>query len=180
MRCHGNPNAKKLQNLCGDAMSDDLKNYIGPSGEMYPYKEIERQVLSSSRQGRSGKSLFSDKAGEWTLHQHFPRLINTIKCSALLTSDTSCKPLDPQTQKFKFSETTDPWATQKNLMKAYSLSRDGMPVNGISRNTRDTEESKCVIGGAPPRLCKYVKYRLKRNIEPKNCTIFCSNIFNHT
>lgn len=113
MRCHGNPNAKKPQNLCGDAMSDDPKNYIGPSGEMYPYKEIERQVLSSSRQGRSGKSLFSDKA-----------------------------------------ETTDPWATQKNLMKAYSLSRDGMPVNGISRNTRDTEESKCVIGGAPPRLCK--------------------------
>jgi len=59
--------------------------------------------------------------------------------------------LDP---KFKISETADPWTTHKNLMRAYELSRNGMPVNGISRSTRDTEETKCVIGGAPPRLCK--------------------------
>merc|ERR1711892_1277033 len=112
MRCHGNPNAKKLQYLSGDAMSDS-KNCIGPDGKMYPYKDIERQISSSQRQGRAGKSLFSEQ-----------------------------------------TETADPWTTQKNLMKAYSLSRNGMPVNGISRSTRDAEENNCVVGGAPPRLCK--------------------------
>jgi len=112
MRCHGNPNAKPHQYLSGDAMFDS-QNCIGPGGEMYPYKEIERHISSIHRQGRSGKSLFSEQ-----------------------------------------TEATDPWTTHKNLMKAYELSRDGMPVNGISRSTRDAEEKQCVIGGAPPRLCK--------------------------
>jgi len=112
MRCHGNPNAKPHQYLSGDAMFDS-QNCIGPGGEMYPYKEIERHISSIHRQGRSGKSLFSEP-----------------------------------------TEATDPWTTHKNLMKAYELSRDGMPVNGISRSTRDAEEKQCVIGGAPPRLCK--------------------------
>ena len=164
MRCHGKPNAKKLQYLSGDAMSDS-KNCIGPDGKMYPYKDIERQISSSQRQGRAGKSLFSEQTGEWTLHQHFPRLINTIKCSALLTSDTSCKQLDPKNQNVKVSETADPWTTQKNLMKAYSLSRNGMPVNGISRSTRDAEENNCVVGGAPPRLCKYVNLIWKETLN---------------
>jgi len=110
MRCHGNPNAKKLQYISGDAMSDP-KNCIGPDGKMYPYKEIEKQT--SSRQGRSGKSLFSEEP-----------------------------------------VTVDPWATHKNLMKAYEFSRNGVPVNGLSRSKRDAKESECVIGGAPPRLCK--------------------------
>jgi hypothetical protein len=112
MRCHGNPSAKKLQYLSGDAMTDP-KNCIGPDGKMYPHKEVERQLSSTHKQGRSGKSLFTD------------------------TTDTA-----------------DPWDTHRSLMRAYELSRNGMAVNGFARNKRDSEESKCVVGGAPPRLCK--------------------------
>jgi len=112
MKCQGNPNAKKLKYLSGDAMTDS-KTCLGPHGEKYPHKEIERQISGINRQGRSGKSLFSEQ-----------------------------------------TETADPWATHRNLLRAYELSRNGMPVNGLSRSTRDTEEKKCVIGGAPPRLCK--------------------------
>jgi len=63
MKCQGNPNAKKLKYLSGDAMVDS-KNCLGPGGERYPYKEIERQISGIHRQGRSGKSLFSEQGGE--------------------------------------------------------------------------------------------------------------------
>ena len=63
MKCQGNPNAKKLKYLSGDAMTDS-KTCLGPHGEKYPHKEIERQISGINRQGRSGKSLFSEQTGE--------------------------------------------------------------------------------------------------------------------
>jgi len=112
MRCRGNPSGKKLQYLSGDAMSDP-KNCVGPDGKMYPYNEIERQLSGLHRQGRSGKSLFTDA-----------------------------------------EVTIDPWATHKNLLKVYEQTRNGIHLSGLSRSARDTKESECVVGGAPPRLCK--------------------------
>lgn len=91
----------------------DPKDCIGPEGKMFPYREIEIQMTKGRREGRSGKSLFSDETE---------------------------------------AVTQDPWSTQKKLMKAYELSRNG--VNNLSRTKRDAKESECVVGGAPPRLCK--------------------------
>jgi len=107
MKCSEN---SKLQYISGDAMIDH-KDCIGPEGKKYPHKEVEKQTSRGRREGRSGKSLFSDPA---------------VK---------------------------DPQETQKNLMEAYRLSRNGVPLNNI-RSKRDAKESECVVGGAPPRLCK--------------------------
>lgn len=49
--------------------------------------------------------------------------------------------------------TVDPWETQKTLLSAHKMTRDG-----LIRKRRDAEddgdEPQCTIGGAPPRLCK--------------------------
>lgn len=63
-----------------------------------------------------------------------------------------------RTGKSLFSEevsgAADPWATRKSLLEAYSLSREGLPVYRFDREKREAKEDKCVVGGAPPRLCK--------------------------
>jgi len=51
--------------------------------------------------------------------------------------------------------TDDPWQTQKTLLSAHKMTRDG-----LIRSRREAEkenensEKQCTIGGAPPRLCK--------------------------
>ena len=46
--------------------------------------------------------------------------------------------------------TLDPSATQQRLLEAYGNARDG----GLLSRTRREDTSGCVVGGAPPRLCK--------------------------
>jgi len=54
-----------------------------------------------------------------------------------------------------FSDTQDPHVTRQELLSAYALGREGV-LGGDSRAKREAEDSgsKCVVGGAPPRLCK--------------------------
>ena len=54
--------------------------------------------------------------------------------------------------------TNDPWETQKTLLSAHRMTRDGLirtrrEATGAEEEKDDTQ---CTIGGAPPRLCKYV------------------------
>merc|ERR1712117_449271 len=46
--------------------------------------------------------------------------------------------------------TLDPSVTQQRLLEAYGNARDG----GLLSRTRREDTSGCVVGGAPPRLCK--------------------------
>jgi len=52
--------------------------------------------------------------------------------------------------------TNDPWETQKTLLSAHRMTRDGLirtrrEATGAEEEKDDTQ---CTIGGAPPRLCK--------------------------
>ena len=46
--------------------------------------------------------------------------------------------------------TLDPSVTQQRLLEAYGNARDG----GLLSRTKREDTSGCVVGGAPPRLCK--------------------------
>ena len=46
--------------------------------------------------------------------------------------------------------TLDPSVTQQRLLEAYGKARDG----GLLSRARREDTSGCVVGGAPPRLCK--------------------------
>ena len=46
--------------------------------------------------------------------------------------------------------TLDPSVTQQRLLEAYGNARDG----GLLSRARREDTSGCVVGGAPPRLCK--------------------------
>jgi len=56
-----------------------------------------------------------------------------------------------------FSDTQDPLVTRSELLKAYELGREGKL--GVDHKTKrdaesESEKPSCVVGGAPPRLCK--------------------------
>ena len=48
--------------------------------------------------------------------------------------------------------TLDPSVTQQRLLQAYGEAREG---GLLSRTRREGDTTGCVVGGAPPRLCKY-------------------------
>jgi len=112
VRCRG---SQKLANLWGDALTDPL-GCLGPSGQTYPHDAVAASLSSSasSREGRSGKSLFSSSSS---------------------------------------SSTLDPLVTQQKLLLAYAQQRDGT-IHSRHKREEGGSQGGCVVGGAPPRLCK--------------------------
>ena len=125
---------RSLTYLSGDALTDS-RDCLGPGGQRYPHEEVDKFVRQqsgvrggSSRQGRA---------------MNFGK-INFVKLKLIMTIilNVSATP-----------GTVDPWETQKTLLSAHKMTRDG-----LIRKRRDAEddddEPQCTIGGAPPRLCK--------------------------
>ena len=65
-------------------------------------------------------------------------------------------PLSRSGRALNLGSTADPWETQKTLLSAHRMTRDGL-IRRRREAEDDTEEDEahCTIGGAPPRLCKY-------------------------
>ena len=62
-------------------------------------------------------------------------------------------------------DTVDPWQTRATLLKAAGLGRAGLARP--RREAGQEEEPTCVVGGAPPRLCKYVLVQSLETLNPK-------------
>jgi len=118
IKCKGT--GKNLLYLSGDALVDSL-DCTGPDGSNYPKMNIDNLVRRMSpREGRSGKSLFSNSEER--------------------------------------KSTVDPAQTRSALLWAHEQSKLGLvrpggePLHG--RYKREQNNSQCVVGGSPPRLCK--------------------------
>jgi len=55
---------------------------------------------------------------------------------------------------FSDPSTLDPRETQRKLLSAYSQSREGGLLSRAKREGNPSEGEECVVGGAPPRLCR--------------------------
>ena len=155
---------RSLTYLSGDALTDS-RDCLGPGGQRYPHEEVDKFVRQqsgvrggSSRQGRAmnlgnlslylPESISRRKAYNWVTYYRILVCLKAIlpveklKLVATIILNVSATP-----------GTVDPWETQKTLLSAHKMTRDG-----LIRKRRDAEddddEPQCTIGGAPPRLCK--------------------------
>lgn len=125
-RCVGS--SAKLEYLWGDALTDN-RGCTGPDGTPYPHKDVDdliRRNVMGMASSRQGRNMFKE------------------------------------------SDVQDPFTTREELLFAHQLGRNGQisSIHSLARSKREagsvngtspsvgTSPSGCVVGGAPPRLCR--------------------------
>ena len=131
VRCRG---SSKLKNLWGDALTDPV-SCIGEQivlqclADVYCILDLPKRTLS----GPEG--------------QVYPHR----EVAALAARESRANSGRRGRSLFSnLPSTLDPSVTQQRLLEAYGNARDG----GLLSRARREDTSGCVVGGAPPRLCK--------------------------
>ena len=124
VRCRG---SSKLKNLWGDALTDPV-SCIGEQIAVDFFDTLNLRLPGPEGQAYPHREVAALAAREG-------RANSGRRGRSLFSSLPS---------------TLDPSVTQQRLLEAYGNARDG----GLLRRARREDTSGCVVGGAPPRLCK--------------------------
>ena len=128
VRCRG---SSKLKNLWGDALTDPVSCIGEQVGNALPMC-----ILDLPKRPLSGP--------EGQVYPH-------REVAALAARESRANSGRRGRSLFSsLPSTLDPSVTQQRLLEAYGNARDG----GLLSRARREDTSGCVVGGAPPRLCK--------------------------